>query len=131
MKTRIVVPSVLVAVCLFSLTACHHGGKLAPKDLPIKCNVNPDEVMGTHYTSQDFQIHNVLDEYSTEWTPGMEPYYPVNDARNMQLLAAYQELAQQEENIIFAGRLAEYKYYDMAPTIARAMELWEKEAERG
>lgn len=70
-------------------------------------------------------------EYSTEWTPGMEPYYPVNDARNMQLLAAYQELAQQEENIIFAGRLAEYKYYDMAPTIARAMELWEKEAERG
>ena len=66
-------------------------------------------------------------EYSTEWTPGMEPYYPVNDDRNMQLLAQYQELAAREENVLFAGRLAEYKYYDMAPTIARAMSLWQAE----
>ena len=67
----------------------------------------------------------VSEEYSTEWQPGMEPYYPVNDEQNMQLLARYQELARQREGIVFAGRLAEYKYYDMAPTIARAMELWD------
>lgn len=70
-------------------------------------------------------------EYSTEWTPGMEPYYPVNDDRNMQLLAQYQELAAREENVLFAGRLAEYKYYDMAPTIARAMSLWQTECVLG
>ena len=73
--------------------------------------------------------HTVISrEYSTEWQPGMEPYYPINDARNSQLLAQYQQLAAAEKNVIFAGRLAEYRYYDMAPTIARAMELWEREA---
>lgn len=66
-------------------------------------------------------------EYSTEWTPGMEPYYPVNDEFNSRLLAQYQELAARETNAIFAGRLAEYRYYDMAPTIERAVELWENE----
>ena len=67
----------------------------------------------------------VSEEYSTEWKPGMEPYYPVNDERNMKLLACYQELARQQEGVVFAGRLAEYKYYDMAPTVRRAMELWD------
>ncbi|MBQ8050472.1 MAG: UDP-galactopyranose mutase [Bacteroidaceae bacterium] len=66
-------------------------------------------------------------EYSTEWTPGMEPYYPVNDEANSRLLVQYQQLAQAEPNVIFAGRLAEYRYYDMAPTIERAMQLWEAE----
>ena len=66
-------------------------------------------------------------EFSTEWTPGMEPYYPVNDDVNSRLLAQYQQLAQAEPNVIFAGRLAEYRYYDMAPTIERAMQLWEAE----
>lgn len=59
-------------------------------------------------------------EYSTEWKPGMEPYYPVNDARNQQLYEQYRALAATEKNVIFAGRLAEYKYYDMAPTMERA-----------
>ena len=66
-------------------------------------------------------------EYSTEWMPGMEPYYPVNDAANTVLLADYQRLAAQQPGVIFAGRLAEYKYYDMAPTIAKAFTLWEEE----
>lgn len=66
-------------------------------------------------------------EYSTEWTPGMEPYYPVNDEANGNLLARYQQLAAQEQDVIFAGRLAEYRYYDMAPTIERAMQLWQSE----
>lgn len=56
-------------------------------------------------------------EYSTEWKPGMEPYYPVNDIRNSDLYQKYKHLADQETNVIFGGRLAEYKYYDMAPTI--------------
>lgn len=62
-------------------------------------------------------------EYSTEWQPGMEPYYPVNDDRNASLYTQYKELADQEKNVVFGGRLAEYKYYDMAPTIEQAMRL--------
>lgn len=60
-------------------------------------------------------------EYSTEWCQGMEPYYPVNDERNSMLLARYQKKAESLENVIFGGRLAEYRYYDMAPVIRSAM----------
>ena len=60
-------------------------------------------------------------EYSTEWQLGMEPYYPVNEERNQQLYEQYRVLAEQEKNIIFGGRLADYKYYDMAPTMERAL----------
>ena len=62
-------------------------------------------------------------EFSTEWQPGMEPYYPVNDDRNAALYAQYKALADAEKNVFFGGRLAEYKYYDMAPTIEQAMKL--------
>lgn len=62
-------------------------------------------------------------EYSTEWKDGMEPFYPVNDAQNMSLYEQYQDLAGQEANIIFGGRLAEYKYYDMAPVIEKALNI--------
>ncbi len=61
-------------------------------------------------------------EYSTEWKDGMEPYYPVNDKQNTELYAQYKSLADKEENVIFGGRLAEYKYYDMAPIIEKVME---------
>lgn len=61
-------------------------------------------------------------EYSSEWKDGMEPYYPVNDRQNSELYAQYKALADKEENIIFGGRLAEYKYYDMAPIIEKVME---------
>lgn len=60
-------------------------------------------------------------EYSTEWKEGMEPYYPVNDERNNSLYMKYKELADKENNIIFGGRLAEYKYYDMAPIIEQVL----------
>jgi UDP-galactopyranose mutase len=60
-------------------------------------------------------------EYSTEWKSGMEPYYPVNDSKNNTLYQQYKELAEKEENVIFGGRLAEYKYYDMAPIIEQVM----------
>ena len=62
-------------------------------------------------------------EFSTEWQSGMEPYYPVNDERNTALYQQYKELAQQESKVFFGGRLAEYKYYDMAPTIEQALRL--------
>ena len=66
--------------------------------------------------------HTVISrEYSTEWEPGMEPFYTINDNRNAQLYARYKALADREEHVIFGGRLAEYKYYDMAPVIERAM----------
>lgn len=64
----------------------------------------------------------VSEEYSTEYKPGMEPYYPVNDDRNNALAEQYRELASTETDVIFGGRLAEYKYYDMAPIIERAIE---------
>ena len=60
-------------------------------------------------------------EYSTEWSEGMEPYYPVNDDINNRLAEKYRFLAARESNVIFGGRLAEYKYYDMAPVIESAL----------
>lgn len=63
-------------------------------------------------------------EYSTEWTDGMEPFYPVNDARNQAVYEQYRALATQESSVIFGGRLAEYKYYDMAPIIAQVLTLF-------
>ena len=61
-------------------------------------------------------------EYSSEWKPGDEPYYPVNDDRNGALYQAYKHLADAEEKVIFGGRLGEYKYYDMDAVIASALE---------
>lgn len=66
-------------------------------------------------------------EYSSEWKPGDEPYYPVNDEKNGALYQAYKELADQESNVIFGGRLGEYKYYDMDAVIAAALDMCEKE----
>ena len=60
-------------------------------------------------------------EYSTEWDDGMEPFYPVNDDTNSHLFSMYKDLADREGHVIFGGRLAEYKYYDMAPVIEQAM----------
>ena len=62
-------------------------------------------------------------EYSTEWTEGMEPYYPVNDSRNNEVAEKYRQLAAMEKNVIFGGRLAEYKYYDMAPIVERVLNM--------
>lgn len=65
-------------------------------------------------------------EYSTEWKDGMEPYYPVNDKQNSELYAQYKALADKEEQVLFGGRLAEYKYYDMAPIIEQVLNLENK-----
>ena len=62
-------------------------------------------------------------EYSSEWKPGDEPYYPVNDEKNTELYRKYRELADKEDKVIFGGRLGEYKYYDMDAVIASALKL--------
>lgn len=71
--------------------------------------------------------HTVISrEYSMEWQEGMEPYYPINDEKNSKLYARYKELAGMENGTFFGGRLAEYKYYDMAPVIKAAFKLFER-----
>ena len=67
-------------------------------------------------------------EYSSEWKPGDEPYYPVNDEKNSTLYAKYKNMADREEKVIFGGRLGEYKYYDMDQVIAAAMDRYNKES---
>lgn len=66
-------------------------------------------------------------EYPVEWTHGMEAYYPINDEENNRQFLKYKQLAEQDSDIIFGGRLAEYKYYDMAPTILSAIERFQRE----
>ena len=66
----------------------------------------------------------VSEEYSTEYKEGMEPYYPVNNDRNNTLADQYRQLAAQEPHVIFGGRLAEYRYYDMAPIIEKVLAFW-------
>lgn len=66
-------------------------------------------------------------EFSSEWKPGGEPYYPVNDARNNAVYEAYRLLAEKEEKVVFGGRLGEYRYYDMDQVIAKALACAERE----
>lgn len=68
----------------------------------------------------------VSEEYSTEYKEGMEPYYPVNNERNNILAEAYRKLAEKEDGVLFGGRLAQYRYYDMAPVIEQVMKLFGK-----
>lgn len=75
-------------------------------------------------TVYDNPVTVVSEEYSTEYTDGMEPYYPVNDERNNALAEAYRRLASGEDGVVFGGRLAQYKYYDMAPIIEQVLAMW-------
>ena len=84
-----------------------------------------------HFEMFGAEVHEcpktvISKEFSTEWADGMEPFYPVNDEKNASLYAQYKILADSIDNVYFGGRLAEYKYYDMAPTIEAAMKLWER-----
>lgn len=82
-----------------------------------------------HFEMFGAEVYNcpktvISKEYSTEWKVGMEPYYPVNDNENSELYAQYKNLTDQEKDVIFGGRLAEYKYYDMAPIIEKALAMF-------
>ena len=85
----------------------------------------------TYHGFQHFYLHPDISpyEYSSEWKPGDEPYYPVNDEKNSALYSEYKKLAGAEEKVIFGGRLGEYKYYDMDTTIASVLEKCEEEFE--
>ena len=76
---------------------------------------------GKDEDGQDLPKTVISREYSSEWKPGDEPYYPVNDAKNGALYAAYRKLADKEPDVLFGGRLGEYKYYDMDQVIAAAL----------
>ena len=69
-------------------------------------------------------------EYPAEWKQGDEPYYPVNNEKNAEIFKKYQELAQKEENVIFGGRLADYRYYDMHHVFERALEVVKEELDK-
>lgn len=74
------------------------------------------------------QPHTVITrEYSSEWMKGSEPYYPINDERNSSLYEKYRELAEKENNVIFGGRLGQYRYYDMDKVIESALQMVEEE----
>lgn len=82
-----------------------------------------------HFETFGEEVYNnpktvISREYSTEWTDGMEPFYPVNDAHNQNIYKRYHKLASQEHTVIFGGRLAEYKYYDMSPIIAQVFKYF-------
>lgn len=85
-----------------------------------------------HFESFNQDVYNnpktvISREYSTEWSDGIEPFYPVNDDRNQQLYQKYKELADNDNGrVLFGGRLAEYKYYDMAPIIANVLNHFNK-----
>lgn len=82
---------------------------------------------GKDENGNDLEKTVISREYSSEWKPGDEPYYPVNDEKNSALYKAYAEMAAKEENVVFGGRLAEYKYYDMDAVIASALAASKKE----
>ena len=80
-----------------------------------------------HFGMTGQEVYNnpktvISKEFPSEWTPGVEPYYPVNDEANDRLYAQYKVLADKEKNVIFGGRLAEYRYYDMAPIVERLLD---------
>lgn len=82
-----------------------------------------------HFSSFEDAVYDnprtvITREFSAEWKPGEEPYYPVNDAANNARYREYKALADKEDHVIFGGRLAEYKYYDMAPIIEKVMTLF-------
>ena len=84
---------------------------------------------GKDENGEDLPKTVISREYSSEWKPGDEPYYPVNDERNGKLYKEYKTLADKEDHVIFGGRLGEYKYYDMDAVIASALDLCERELE--
>jgi UDP-galactopyranose mutase len=79
-----------------------------------------------HFEMNANEVYNnpktiITKEYSVEWKDGLEPYYPINDDKNSTLYAKYKELADTQDKVIFGGRLAEYKYYDMAPIVEKVL----------
>ena len=84
---------------------------------------------GKDETGDDLPKTVISREFSSEWKPGDEPYYPVNDAKNKALYKEYEELTKKEKNVIFGGRLGQYTYYDMDKVIESALLAVKRELE--
>ena len=128
----------------------HRFGNLQYRSLRFETEVlnkkNYQGVAGMNFTDRETPYTRIVEhkhfefgeqektvitrEYSSEWKPGDEPYYPVNDEANTKLYAKYRELADKEPKVIFGGRLGEYKYYDMDAVIASALDCAKRELER-
>ena len=104
---------------------CRHGDSIAlTKSLPISAH----RIIEHKHFEFGTQPKTVISrEYSAEWKPGDEPYYPVNDDKNGALYAEYKKLADAEPGVLFGGRLGEYKYYDMDKVIEVALDVVGKE----
>ena len=83
-----------------------------------------------HFEFGDQPVTIISREYSTEWKPGMEPYYPVNDEKNSRLYQQYADLAEKEDKVLFGGRLGTYRYYNMDQVVEEALALASKELNR-
>jgi UDP-galactopyranose mutase len=83
-----------------------------------------------HFNFGSQPVTVVTREYSLEWKPGEEAYYPVNDDKNTQLYEKYRDMASAQENLVMGGRLGQYRYFDMDKVIASALECVAKENER-
>lgn len=126
--------------CLGNLA--YRSLRFEKEDMPKVDNYQGNAVI--NYTERDIPYTRIIEhkhfefgtgegtvitrEYPAAWEPGMEPYYPINDEANNQLFAGYQELAQKESNVIFGGRLGQYRYYDMDKVIEAALLLAGQEA---
>ncbi|MBQ7477366.1 MAG: UDP-galactopyranose mutase, partial [Selenomonadaceae bacterium] len=84
-----------------------------------------------HFEFGTQPVTYVTKEYPADWRPGEEAYYPVNDARNQELYGRYASMASKEKKVIFGGRLAEYKYYDMDDVVLSALQTVRKEMGAG
>ena len=132
-------------LCLMLLTAMWAGAVTTAnwdfqKNIPdgIQENTNYQGVAVMNFTEREIPYTRVIEhkhfefgtqpvtyvtkEYPADWQPGEEAYYPVNNDRNQELYQQYAKLAEQEDSVIFGGRLAEYKYYDMDDVIKSALE---------
>ena len=100
-----------------------------PKDL----RKNTKDLISLYLAAGHFEFGKqrstvITYEYPDDFEQGKEPYYPVNDEKNNLIFKQYQELAQQQERVLFGGRLAQYTYADMDDTVAAALKLWKKES---
>ena len=129
----------------YSLGALEYRSlRFETEELPDEENYQGNAVV--NYTERDIPYTRIIEhkhftfgtqpgtvitkEYPTEWKKGDEPYYPVNDDRNNGLYEAYLELAEKEKNVLFGGRLGQYRYYDMDKTIGEALKMVKQESDR-
>lgn len=104
----------IVGSGLYGAIFAHEAKEKGKKVLVVDKRPN---IGGNIYTEK---IEDISHEYSSEWKPGDEPYYPVNDEKNGKLYEQYKVLAEEEERVVFGGQFGEYKYYDMDQVIAQA-----------